>query len=127
MTSKSEVIVSSDNTGITMGGGLSACILRAGGESIRQDAKKKLPALLGDVVVSTAGNLEHQKYIFHCLTIDFKNGSDFYKGKLSNIDDINNYILQHSIDKCFRLLQALDINSIAFPCIGAGSAHIPIT
>lgn len=127
MTSKSEVIVSSDNTGITMGGGLSACILRAGGESIRQDAKKKLPALLGDVVVSTAGNLEHQKYIFHCLTIDFKNGNDFYKGKLSNIDDINNYILQHSIDKCFRLLQALDINSIAFPCIGAGSAHIPIT
>ncbi|MBR5860166.1 MAG: TIR domain-containing protein [Bacteroidaceae bacterium] len=127
MTSKSEVIVSSDDTHISMGGGISGCILRAGGENIRKDAQKKLPALLGDVIVSTAGNLEYQKYIFHCLTIDYKNNNEFYKEYLSNIEDINYYILQHSIDKCFRLLQALDIKSIAFPCIGAGSAHIQIT
>ena len=30
------------------------------------------------------------------------------------------------MDKCFRLLQALDLGSIAFPCIGAGLAHIPL-
>lgn len=126
MTSKSEVIVSSDDTFISMGGGISGCILRAGGESIRKDAQKKLPALLGDVVVSTAGNLMHQKYIFHCLTIDYNNSKEFYKGYLSNTEDVNDFILQHSIDKCFRLIQALDIKSIAFPCIGAGIAQIPI-
>ena len=126
MESKSEVIVSSDDTGISMGGGLSSCIVRAGGESIRVDAQKKLPAQLGDVVVSTAGTLEHQKFIFHCLTIDHEHKFEICKGKLSNSEDIYNYILQHSVDKCFRLLQVLDLNSIAFPCIGAGLAHIPL-
>ena len=126
MKSESEVIVSSDDTGISMGGGISGCILKAGGEAIRQDAQKKLPAQLGDVVVSTAGALEHQKFIFHCLTIDHEHKAEVYEGRLSNTEDINNYILQHSVDKCFRLMQALDLNSIAFPCIGAGLAHIPL-
>lgn len=126
LISKSEVIVSSDDTGISMGGGISGCILNAGGESIRLDAQKKLPAQLGDVVVSTAGSLEYQKFIFHCLTIDHKHKSEVYEGQLTNTEDINNYILQHSVDKCFRLLQALDLNSIAFPCIGAELAHIPL-
>ena len=126
MQSKAEVIVSSDDTGISMGGGISGCIRRTGGEEIRIDAQKKLPVQLGDVVVSTAGTLEHQKFIFHCLTIDYKHKRDFYEGRLTNTEDINNYILQHSVDKCFRLLQALDLNTIAFPCIGAGSAHIPL-
>lgn len=126
LDSKAEVIVSSDDTGISMGGGLSGCIRKAGGEVIREDAQKKLPAQLGDVVVSTAGAMEHQKFIFHCLTIEHEHKTDFYEGRLSNPEDINNYILQHSVDKCFRILQALDLNSIAFPCIGAGAAHIPL-
>jgi O-acetyl-ADP-ribose deacetylase (regulator of RNase III) len=126
MNSQLEVIVSSDDTGISMGGGISGCILKAGGESIRHDAQKKLPAQLGDVVVSTAGLLERQKFIFHCLTIDYEHKTDVYEGRMLNSEELNNYILQHSIDKCFRLLQALELNSIAFPCIGAGLAHIPL-
>lgn len=47
LTSKAEVIVSSDDTGISMGGGISGCIRKTGGESIREDAQKKLPAQLG--------------------------------------------------------------------------------
>ena len=126
MLSKAEVVVSSDDTGISMGGGISGCIRRIGGEGIRVDAQKKLPAQLGDVVVSTAGSLEHQKFIFHCLTIDHERKREVYEGRLTNTEDINNYILQHSVDKCFRLLQVLDLKSIAFPCIGAGLAHIPL-
>lgn len=126
LTSRAEVIVSSDDTGISMGGGISGCIRKAGGDGIRVDAQKKLPTQLGDVVVSTAGELEHQKFIFHCLTIDHEHKQDYFEGRLSNPDDVNNYILQHSVDKCFRLLQALDLTSIAFPCIGAGLAHIPL-
>lgn len=122
LESHAEVIVSSDDTGISMGGGLSGSILNAGGGAIWDDAQKKLPAQLGDVVVTCAGKLKHQKFIFHCLTIDLK----VYDGRLSNTEDINDYILRHSVDKCFRLLQALDLHSIAFPCIGAGLAHIPL-
>lgn len=126
ITSKATVIVSSDDTSISMSGGISRCILKAGGEFVQEDAQKKLPAQIGDVVVSTAGKMEHQKFIFHALTIDYTRKEDFLSGFLSTQEDVSNYILQHSVDKCFRLLQALDINSIAFPCIGAGAAHIPI-
>lgn len=127
MTSKAEVIVSSDDTGITMGGGISGCIRRMGGECIRTDAQKMLPAKLGDVVVSTAGELELQKYIFHCLTIDFHQKEDIYRGLISSPEEVQNHILQHSVEKCFRLMHTLELTSIAFPCIGGGAAHIPIS
>lgn len=126
LDSKAEVIVSSDDTGISMSGGVSGAILKRGGEIIREDAQKKLPAQVGDVIVSTAGTLEHQKFVFHCLSVNFEHKMDTLEGKWTNSDDMNNYILQHSVDKCFRLLQVLDLHSIAFPCIGAGLAHIPL-
>lgn len=123
LESKAEVIVSSDDNQISMGGGVSLSIYNKGGSNIQADARRKLPASVGDVVVSTAGNLEHQKYVFHCLTLDFQQHSD---AQLSQNEDLQKYIIQHSIDKCFILLHALDINSIAFPCIGTGFAHFSI-
>ena len=127
LQSKADVIVSSDDTEISMGGGVSGHILAAGGEFIRRDAQKKLPAQLGDVVVSTAGDLESQKYVFHCLTINHSDRMEIYNKLIVCPDDVQNYILRHSVDKCFRLLHALDLNSIAFPCIGAGLAHISLS
>lgn len=41
-------------------------------------------------------------------------------------EDVLNYLLQHAVDKCFLLMQAMDLTSIAFPAIGAGAARIPI-
>lgn len=117
-TSQAEVIVSSDDTGISMGGGVSKSILKKGGEYIKADAQRKLPTKLGDVMVSTAGDLTYQKYIFHCISIDYNNEADSI--------NLRDYIIQHSVDKCFQLLQALEINSIAFPCIGGGRAGIPL-
>ena len=46
---------------------------------VQEDAQKKLPALLGDVIVSTAGQLLKQKYIFHCMTIDKERDKVFYQ------------------------------------------------
>jgi len=122
--SEAEVIVSSDDTEISMGGGVSQSILEAGGEFVKEDAQKKLPAMLGDVVVSTAGRLVHQKYIFHCLTIDYDRDMSFYKEKLSGQTTMNDYIVSHCVEECFRLMQALNIKSIAFPLIGSGIAGI---
>lgn len=124
LQSKAEVIVSSDDTDISMGGGLSASIRQIGGELIRQDARKKLPAATGDVVVSTAGALEYQKYVFHCLTLSY--GKDLRNTTKCIEEDVQTYILKHSIDRCFALLHALEVYSIAFPCIGAGAACFPI-
>ena len=61
LESQSEVIVSSDDCYVSMGGGVSRAILKEGGLGIKSDAKKMVPVSLGDVVVTTAGSLEHQK------------------------------------------------------------------
>lgn len=123
LDSRAEVIVNSSGSKMTMSGGLTKAIREAGGEVIREDAQTKLPVNVGDAVVTTAGRL-HQKYIFHCITIDRSiDHSNTPKG-ISD-DDIHQYIIGHSIDKCFQLLQALELTSIAFPAIGAGAAAIP--
>lgn len=124
--SNAEVIVSSDDADISMGGGVSRAIRRNDSSgTIGQDARKNAPADIGDVVVSTAGSLP-QKHIFHIITIDYRDLDN--KGVLGKVtsDDIHTYIIGHSIDKCFQLMHALDVKSIAFPQIGAGVAGIPI-
>ena len=72
LESQSEVIVSSDDCYVSMGGGVSQAILKEGGLGIKSDAQKMVPVPLGDVVVTTAGSLEHQKYVYQCITIDKK-------------------------------------------------------
>ena len=54
----SHVIVSSDDYYLSMSGGVSAAILRAGGNEIALDAAKKVPSKLGNVVITTAGRLK---------------------------------------------------------------------
>ncbi|MEM1123622.1 MAG: macro domain-containing protein, partial [Bacteroidota bacterium] len=66
--SQDEVIVSSDDYYLSMGGGVSAAILKKGGNEISLDALKKVPANIGDVVITTAGRLP-AKFIFHAITI----------------------------------------------------------
>ena len=122
---QAEVIVSSDDCYVCMGGGVSGAIFQAGGESIMRDAQKMVPVPLGDVIVTTAGNMKHQKYVFHCITIDKKRRMDIMSSKVTE-DDVLNYLLQHAVDKCFQLMLAMGLTSIAFPTIGAGSAKIPI-
>ena len=61
LESQTEVIVSSDDCYVTMGGGVSRAILKEGGLGIKSDAQKMVPVPLGDVVVTTEGSLEHQK------------------------------------------------------------------
>ena len=123
LDSKAEVIVNSSGSKMTMGGGLTRAIREAGGDVIREDAQTKLPVNVGDAVVTTAGRLR-QKYVFHCITIDKSiDQSNTPEGVSDN--DIHQYIIGHSIDKCFLLLHAMGLTSIAFPAIGAGAAGIP--
>ena len=124
--SKAEVIVSSDDTDISMGGGVSMAILKSGGESILKDAQKKLPTQLGNVVVSTSGNLQFQKFIFHCITISYDSHDKYNRITQDDSIDLQTYIIQRSVNKCFSLIHALELNSIAFPCIGAGVANFPM-
>jgi O-acetyl-ADP-ribose deacetylase (regulator of RNase III) len=106
--SKADVLVSSDDAHLSMGGGVSAAILNAAGRQIRTDTAKRIPAKLGDVIVSGAGALG-AKYIFHAVTLG--------DGVLSH-EEIIKKITRQSI----KLLSTLELSSIAFPAIGSGLA-----
>src|SRR3954447_2647749 len=68
LTSDAEVLVSSDDYMLSMGGGVSASIAAAAGTALELDVTKAVPRQLGDVVVTTAGALA-ARYVFHVITI----------------------------------------------------------
>ena len=107
-TSKADVLVSSDDLYLTMGGGVSAAICRAAGQQIILDAAKKVPAKLGDVVVTGAGSLP-AKHVFHAITI-------------ANGKAIAGEVVTLATRRSLTILKALGLSSIAFPTIGAGVA-----
>ena len=107
-----DVIVSSDDAYLSMGGGVSASILRAGGDVIARDARKNVPCQMGDVVVTSAGKLE-AKYVFHAITIDWSQKDEFTVEK--SINSI--------IKKSLNVLSVLGLKSIAYPAIGTGAAR----
>ncbi len=109
-TSTADAIVSSDNYLLTMGGGVSAAIRRAGGEAILVDATKRIPAKLGDVIVTTAGNLP-AAYVFHAVTIDGDGPAEDTSA-----------VLEGAVRRSFNLMDTLALESIAFSAIGAGAA-----
>lgn len=118
-----DVIVNSDDYLLPMATGLSAYLLEKGGSDISNDVRKKQNAELGDVVVTTAGKLPH-KFIFHCVTVSpqshFKLVADEKQEEMRS--EMEEYVIRHAITKCFRLLSAMDLESIAIPCIGVRRA-----
>src|SRR5215831_11525298 len=115
VTSEAQVIVSSDDCDLTMSGGVSAAIRRAGGDDIALDAAKKIPAALGSVVVTTAGRLPAH-YIFHVITIPSSHAAEA----------VPDEVLQKATQRCMELVEVLGVKSIAFPALGAGSARFPL-
>lgn len=111
-TSKADVLVSSDDSYLTMGGGVSAAIRRAAGQQIILEAAKKVPAKLGDVIVTGAGSLP-AKHVFHAITIGDRKAA---------AGDVVTLATRRSL----TLLKALGLFSIAFPTIGAGVAGFSI-
>ncbi|MCH8907493.1 MAG: macro domain-containing protein [Candidatus Heimdallarchaeota archaeon] len=114
-SAKTDVIVSSDDCYIGMGGGVSAAIYAKGGSEIKQHAKKLLPCRTGDVLVTGAGKLS-AKYIFHGITID-----DTPSIKLGIEVTFN------IVTRSLKLLENLNLSSIAFPVIGTGAAGFEIS
>ena len=108
-----DAIVSSDDNYLTMGGGVSAAIAHAAGSALRSDARKHIPLALGDVVVTSAGELA-ARYVFHGVTIDMTHM------KYADTDTIR--LITH---KCLDLAVALGLREIAFPALGTGSARMP--
>lgn len=115
--SQAEVLVSSDDTRLLMGGGVSRALLHAAGAAYRDACRKILAARHergrvqpGDVLVTPAGELS-ASYVLHAITRD-------PEGHPLPADAIVRQACHHVM----RLLPLLGCRSVAFPSIGTGYA-----
>jgi O-acetyl-ADP-ribose deacetylase (regulator of RNase III) len=117
LESKADVLVSSDDFMLSMGGGISRAISQAAGTGMVLDALKSVPRRLGDVVVTTAGALD-ARYIFHVVTIG------------SEPDDLDDaaieQVVRRATSRCLNIVDALDVDSITFPALGTGAAGFSV-
>lgn len=119
-TSECEVLVSSDDINLSMGGGVSLALLNAAGPAMRydawkqvhNDARRAVPPQLGDVVVTSAGDLA-ARYIFHAVTLDWT-ARNIPSGVLARAATL----------RVLELLPRLQCTSVAFPAIGTGVANL---
>ena len=114
-----EVVVSSDDYLLTMGGGVSAAIRMAAGNALVLDASKSVPRKAGDVVVTTAGALP-ARYVFHVVTIGPQQWED--PNVVPDVADL----VRRASRTCLDLMQPLQVRSIVFPALGTGSAGYSI-
>lgn len=112
---KTEVIVTSDDSQLSMGGGTSLSIRKAAGESIYLDSRRFIPVDLGSVVTTSAGDLAQRgvRYIFHAATIP--SAAD------TAVKD-QNAIVRDATRQSIELLRAMKLKSIALPALGTGYA-----
>ena len=119
-TSAAEVLVSSDDYHLSMGGGVSRAILDAGGRSIAVDASKWIPLYRGDVAVTGAGVLS-ARFVFHVVTIGPQpGGGDAWAEADDPVESV-----RAATRRCIALARELGVESIAFPSLGSGVAGIP--
>lgn len=124
LESTAEALVISGSIGIPMQGGLPQYIRKKASDSVLVDAQKHAEAKLGDVIVTSAGNLIN-KYLFQAVTVTK------YSKVLPHLSSEDNpkvyeYIIGHAISKSMRLMAAMELSSIAFPCLGLGMANMPM-
>ena len=108
-----EAIVSSDDTYLSMGGGVSLAIAIRAGDALRAEARKHVPLRAGDVVVTSAGHLK-ARYVFHAATIDYD--------RMVMPDE---EIIAHATARCLQLAETLGVRTIAFPALGTGVGRFP--
>lgn len=108
----SDAIVSSDSNCLNMGGGVSASILKAAGDILREEVRKHVPAKLGDVIVTSAGKLA-TRYIFHGITIDVDRRCLLDESDIKSI-----------VKKSLMLAELLGVKRISYPALGTGVARL---
>jgi len=110
---QADALVSSDDVFLSMGGGVSMALSRVAGDIFREDVRKqKVPVSLGSVVVTSAGRLP-ARYVFHATTIDFTNHPP--------VDTL----IACLVRRILEIGTALQIDHIALPLLGAGTAQLP--
>jgi O-acetyl-ADP-ribose deacetylase (regulator of RNase III) len=104
--SEADAIVNAANNHLWMGAGVAGAIKRKGGKEIEDEAMKKGPIPIGEVVVTSAGKLR-AKYVIHAAVM----GQDL---------TTNEEYIKNATQNSLKRAEELEIESIAFPAFGTG-------
>lgn len=110
---EADILVSSDDSFLSMSSGVSAAIHRRGGETIQRAARHYKQLQIGEIAITPAGNLS-AKYVFHAVTID-----------AANLIYVNEESIRLAILNCLKQADSLRMKTIAFPVLGTGIAEFP--
>ena len=106
-----EAIAIPSNSRLWMGGNLAEVIKRKAGEDVETEAMKQGPVDMGQVVITSAGELS-QKYILHAVIM----GQDL-KPTMETIKNGTRNVLNRA--------EEMGIESIAVPCFGTSVGKFP--
>ena len=111
-----QVIVTSDDQNLSMGGGTSASVRKAAGESVYEEAQRIKPVPLGGIKPTGSGALLPQGvlHVFHAASIPSAS-----QREVEDADAVVRSITRRALD----MLVAMQLNSIALPALGTGFAQ----
>ncbi len=101
-----DVIANAANSDLWMGSGVAGAIKSKGGQQIEDEALSMGPIRPGEAVMTTAGALP-SKYVIHCAGMPPGGRATYWK-------------VLSSVQAALSIASDHNLNSIAFPAIGAG-------
>jgi|GEM_PF-2673302 len=115
-----EVIATSDDTQLSMGGGSSLAVLKEAGKSVYEESRVHVPLNLGSVIATSSGNLAEKgvKHIYHAASIP--------SAAQPTVEDESLVISKITLN-CLNLLKAMNLSSISMPAFGTGFARFDAT
>ena len=107
-----DAIVNAANAHLQMGGGVAGAILRKGGQSIQDECDKIGFTPVGQVAITSGGNLK-AKYVIHAV------------GPRMGEGDEDNKLLNATLNS-LKLAQKQELSSVTFPAISTGIFGYPL-
>ena len=108
-----DAIVNAANNDLELGGGVAGAIARRGGPAIQAECRKIGPIAVGDVAITTGGELK-ARWVIHAASMRLG-------------DRTTAEALRSSTRRSLQLAAARGMSTIAFPAVGTGIARFPLT
>ncbi|MFA5059589.1 MAG: macro domain-containing protein [Candidatus Omnitrophota bacterium] len=107
-----DAIVSVANDRLLMNVDVASAIKRKGGQAIEDEAVKNLPVVMGNCVLTTAGNLK-AKHVIHSVIMGMDLRTDEKK-------------IRQGVAGALKLANQMKLKSLAFPALGHGVGGFPL-
>ncbi|MBU7014307.1 MAG: macro domain-containing protein [Theionarchaea archaeon] len=107
-----DAVVNAANNHLWMGTGVAGALKRRGGQDIEDEAVRKGPISVGDVVETGAGTLP-ARYVIHAAVM----GQDLRT---------NEQVIRKATRNALKLAESLGVKRVAFPALGTGVGGFPL-